>query len=140
MGVVLYIVPAQSVDYAWQDGAHQLSEACESECTIDQLKTLCANGQRILVRMDRDGKPVGWGVFCIDQLPNVRVLFVTNLVARRAKFEEFFPSLLNIARANGCSEIRCAAKEVQERIYRQKLGFEPVYTTMKIAVPREVRL
>lgn len=132
--LVLYQVPARHVDFAWNDGAESLKESCEEECTIDQLKMLIARGERQLVRMDRDGKPVGWGCYRIDSLPNMRVLHATNLCARNANFEEFFDLLKGVARDAGCSKIRCAAKPVQARIYAHKLGFEPVYTTLQAGV------
>lgn len=130
----LIIVPARFVDAAWKDGAHLLGESCENECTPDQLKTLLARGERILVRMDDEGKTVGWGVYRIDQLPNMRVFFVTNLWARNAHFERFIDELKRLAQVNGCSVIRCAAKELQERIYRIKLGMQPVYRILELEV------
>lgn len=134
----LTIVPARFVDAAYKDGADKLGESCEMECTPDQLKTLLSREERILVRMDvEDGesyKTVGWGVCRIDQLPNVRVLFVTNLWARNAHFERFIDELKKLAQANGCSVIRCAAKELQERIYRMKLGMQPVYRVLELEV------
>lgn len=130
----LTIIPSRHVDYAWRDGAHLLGESCEKECTPDQLKTILAREERILVRMDDEGKTVGWGVYRIDQLPNIRVLFVTNLWARNAHFERFIDELKTLAQINGCSVIRCAAKELQERIYRQKLGMQPVYRILELEV------
>lgn len=136
----LTIIPARHVDYAWCDGANLLGESCERECTPDQLKMILARGERILVRMDVpiEGtdkfKTVGWGAYRIDQLPNLRVLFVTNLWARNAHFERFIDELKTLAQVNGCSVIRCAAKKLQERIYRQKLGMQPVYRILELEV------
>lgn len=130
----LVIVPSRFVDAAWKDGADKLGESCEKECTIDQLKTLLAREERILVRMDDEGKTVGWGVYRIDQLPNIRVFMVTNLWARNAHFERFIDELKTMAQVNGCSVIRCAAKELQERIYRMKLGMQPVYRILELEV------
>lgn len=127
-------IPARLIDYAWQDGAKSLSEACESECTIDQLRLLIARGERQLVRMDEDGKTVGWGVYRIDMLPNFNVLHVTNLVAHNAHFEKFFDALKQIAAGIGCSRIRCSAKPAQARLYAMKLGFSPVYTTLEVVL------
>ena len=53
--------------------------------------------------MDDEGKSVGWGAFRIDQLPNTRVLFVTDLVAHNGYFEKFFNELILIAKSMGCS-------------------------------------
>lgn len=130
----LLMVAPHHVDRAWKDGASSLVEACEEECTIDQLKMLCSRGERNLVRMDRDDKTVGWVVYRIDSLPNLRALHVTNLVARKAKFEEFYPQLVRLAKDTGCSQIRCSAKDAPASIYMKKLGFVPVYTTLKAEV------
>lgn len=130
-------IPASHIDFAWRDGASQLAEACETsggEITGDQLKMLLARGERTLIRMDGEGTTVGWGVVRVDNLPNVRVLFVTDMTAHHAHFERFLQALKEIASAYGCSEIRCAAKPAQERLYRMKCGFSPVYQIMRVTV------
>jgi len=132
--MILVTIPARHVDFAWRDGASQLSEACSEECTIDQLKLVISKGERQLVRMDTDTGTVGWGVFKIDQFPNVRVLHITNLVAHNAHFEQFLDALKAIAKDLGCSRIRCCAKDAQARLYRMKAGFQPVYTTLEVVV------
>lgn len=145
-------IPASHVDKAWAEGASALAKACDTsggEITGDQLKMLLARGERTLLRMDAavmckskqlpDGtianfemQPVGWGVVRIDQLPNMRVLFVTDLVAPGGHFERFFAGLRDLAAVHGCSRIRCAAKPAQARLYRQKTGFRPVYEILEV--------
>ena len=132
--IELRLIIKEHVDAAWKDGASTLSEACLDECTIDQLKMLCARGERQLVRMDEDGKAIGWGVFIIDQLPNMRILHITQLVAHNAGFERFLGQIKDIAKAYGCSQVRCSAKPVQARLYALKCGMEQVYTTLKAEV------
>lgn len=134
--VELLTVPAHMVDRAWRDGASALSKACDvsgGEITGDQLKMMLSRGERTLLRMDRDGEIAGWGVVKVDQLPNIRVLHVYSLYAPHGRFQEFFASLKQIAESNGCSEIRCCAKPAQARLYERLCGFEPVYTTMRVA-------
>lgn len=129
-------VPASHIDMAWQEGACTLSEACDTsggEITGDQLKLILSRAERTLLRMDDDGQTVGWGVVRVDQLPNVRVLFVTDMVAHGAHFERFFDELKATARSLGCSRVRCAAKPVQARLYRQKVGFQPVYEVLEVS-------
>lgn len=132
--MILVPIHARHVDFAWRDGASQLAEACSEECTIDQLKLVISKGERQLVRMDTDTGTVGWGVFKIDQFPNVRVLHITNLVAHNAHFEQFLDALKAMAKDLGCSRIRCCAKDAQARLYRMKAGFQPVYTTLEVVV------
>ena len=127
-------IPAHHTDAAWNDGAQTLDESCAEECTIDQLKMLVARGERQLVRMDSEGKKVGWAVFRVDALPNFRVMHVTNLVAHNAHFEQFFSEVKSLAESLGCSRVRCCAKPAQARLYQMKLGFSPIYTTLEVSI------
>ena len=124
-------IPARFTDAAWADGADSLGESCVEECTPEQLKTLISRGERQLVRMDNEGKTVGWGAFCIQQLPNMSVLFVTNLTAHKAHFERFYGLLEGMAKDYGCSRIRFACKPLQERLFRAKLQATPVYQILE---------
>ena len=131
----LLTVPQTHIDIAWRDGASCLAEACETsggEITGDQLKLILSRGERTLIRMDDETSTVGWGVIRIDQLPNMRVLFITDLVAHNGHFERFFDEIKAMARNYGCLRIRCAAKPAQERLYRQKCGVKPVYTILEV--------
>ncbi len=130
-------VPAQFVDQAWRDGAHNLAKACETsggEVTGDQLKMMLARGERNLICILDGEKKAGWVVTRVDQLPNIRVMHVCELYAPGAMFEECFSQFVEFARSNGCSEIRCAAKPAQARLYRMRFGFEPVYETLKVSI------
>lgn len=130
----LEFVPASHIDMAWRDGAHLLSRACETsggEITVDQLKLMLSRGERSLFAVLDGEQKVGWLVLRVDQLPNVRVLHVCELYAPGATFEECWGQMQEFARANGCSEIRCSAKEAQCRLYRMRFGFQEVYTTMR---------
>lgn len=131
----LIIVPPDYACFAWEtEGASCLGEVCElvEEITPSQLKMMLSRGERTLVKMEEDGKPIGWGAFRIDQLPNLRVLHITDLVAHNAGFERFFEEIKQIARRLGCSEIRNSCPPAQARLYRMKCGFESVYETLRI--------
>lgn len=133
----LSIIPSSHVDKAWADGAACLAKSCEAsggEITGDQLKMILARGERNLVAMVDEGKPVGWAVFRVDQLPNFRVFHITGLVAPHANFEQFFGQVKEMAAGYGCSRVRCAAKPAQARLYRMKLGFTPVYETLEVTL------
>lgn len=130
------VVQPQFVDYAWRDGAACLSEACDAsggEITGDQLKLILARGERTLVRLDDEGA-VGWGVFRVDQLPNIRALHITDLVCHNAQYQRFFDQLKDIARAMGCSEVRCSCRPAQARLFKRTNGFEEVYTTLRVQI------
>ena len=123
------------IDKAWKDGAHCLSEACDAsggEITGDQLKMLLSRGERTLLRMEAEGQTVGWSVIRIDQLPNMRVLFITDLVAHNGGFERFFQPIKEMASQLGCSRVRCAAKPAQARLYAMKCGWQPIYSVLEV--------
>ena len=128
-------VPAIMIDRAWKDGASCLSEACDvsgGEITGSQLKMILSRSERSLFRM-WDGEAVrGWGVIRVDQLPNIRVLFITDLVAHNGHFEQFFEAIKQLARELGCSKVRCAAGPAQERLYRSLCGFKAVYNILEV--------
>lgn len=133
--VELTQVPSMHIDRAWRDGASELAKACDvsgGEITGDQLKMILARGERTLIRMERDGQTAGWGVVRVDQLPNMRVLMVTDMVAEGADFPEFFDKLKELAASCGCSKVRCAGDEVRERLYRMKCGFKRVYAILEV--------
>jgi hypothetical protein len=129
-------IPSTHIDAAWLRGASCLHEACDTsggEITGDQLKMILSRGERTLLEMKIEAKTVGWGVVRVDQLPNMRVLFITDLVAHNSGFEKFFEAIKHLARDLGCSKVRCAAKEAQARLYRIKAGFQPVYQIMEVS-------
>jgi hypothetical protein len=128
-------IPLTHIDAAWADGASCLSEACDvsgGEITGGQLKMILSRGERSLLKLIMDSKCVGWGVVRVDQLPNMRVLFITDLVAHNGGFEQFFEAIKQLARDLGCSKVRCAAGAVQARLYRMKCGFKPVYSILEV--------
>ena len=133
----LLYVDARFIDMAWRDSACKLSEACDEsggEITDDQLKMILARGERTLVQMRVDDAVVGWGVFRIDQLPNLRMLFITDLYAPGGHFEQFFTAIKDVALGAGCSRVRCAAKPVQARLYAIKCQFQPVYSILEVTL------
>lgn len=131
----LQIVPPAFVGRAWMDGASQLGKACDTsggEITGDQLKMILARGERTLIRIDRDGQTAGWAVTRIDQLPNVRALHVCELHAPGGHWAACFDLLADMARASGCTEMRCSAKPAQARLYQRHLPWVPLYQTLKV--------
>lgn len=131
----LSIVSPNFVDKAWKDGASALAEACEltNEVTGSQLKMMLSRGERTLVALMDDDKPVGWGVWRVDQHPNVRVLHCTDLVAHNADFVRFFDEVKKAAEYLGCSEVRfCPGGDAQARLFSAKLKAEPLYTTYRV--------
>ena len=125
------------IDAAWSAGASALAKACDTsggEIEGPQLKMILSRGERTLLRMDADTGTVGWGVVRVDQLPNMRVLFITDLVAPHGHFENFFTAIKELAASLGCSRVRCAAKPAQERLYRMRCDFKPVYSILEVVL------
>lgn len=134
---MLQLVSPSHIDRAWRDGAHNLSEACDvsgGEITGDQLKLILSRGERNLFAGIEDGKPVGWVVIGVIQLPNVRTLHLYAMWAPGHLYDEFFNDLKSIAIQEGCSEIRCCADQTRARLYRMRFGFEPVHQTLKVSI------
>ena len=130
----LIVVPSSHIDRAWKEGASSLALACAAsggEITGDQLRMMVSRGERTLLRMDNAGEIAGWVVVGVEQLPNMRVMFVYELSASGGSFESFFDELKVMAESLGCSRVRCAAKPAQERLYRMRLGFAPVYQVLE---------
>lgn len=130
-------VPASHIDFAWKDGADSLGKACEEsggEITADQLKLILSRAERQLFRLSDEDKTIGWAVARIDQLPNLRVFFVTDLYAPNGHFEQFYGELKKLAFSLGCSRVRCAAKPAQARLYRMKCGFSSVYEILEVKI------
>jgi len=133
--IELLPIPHTHIDQAWKDGANKLSQACDvsgGEITADQLKMLLNRNERSLIAMRRGDEIVGWGVVRVDQLPNMRVLMITDLVAPGAEFHEFFSKIKEFASSLGCSKVRCAADDVRERLYKMKCGFKRVYAILEV--------
>jgi hypothetical protein len=133
----LFVVPAHMALKAWSDGAHKLSEATDKakgEVTTDQLKLLLARGERQLIGIESAGDVVAWFAVVIDQLPNVRVLYIYAAWAPGSVNAEVFAPLAQFARDAGASEIRGASNDAIMRIWRAKLGAEKLYNVFRIGV------
>lgn len=133
----LEIVQPQYIDFAWEDGAKQLGEVCDQveEITPSQLKMILSRGERTLLRMSDGNETVGWCVVRVDQLPNMRVLHVTGLVAHNGGFERFLEKLDEFRQAFGCSRIRLSCGPAHARLYRMKWKgrvIESIYETFQV--------
>lgn len=131
---MIEIVDPKFTDMAWADGADCLAEACDTvgDVTVSQLKMLISRGERILVRLSDETGIKGWGCCRIDQLPNVRVMHITELVCHNSHFERFFDEFCTEARKIGASEVRCSCKPAQARLFKRTNKFEEVFTTLRV--------
>jgi hypothetical protein len=135
--LTLFHVKPQDVDRAWRDGASRLGDACRwapREITADQLKMLCARGERVLLGL-QDGGGVwrGWLAVGAQQLPNLRVLMVYSLAGDGVATPEGLALVRAFARDNGCTTIRGCMRPSMVRLIR-KLGGKPLYQTVELEV------
>lgn len=128
-------IPPAHVDKAWADGAFNLAEACKwalREVTPDQLKMMLARGERQLLALEVDGQFVAWAAVQVQQLPNIRVLYIYSIYAPGNTGEDAFRLLGDLARAEGCSSIRGACSEAVLRIWERKFSAQRLYTICEI--------
>lgn len=133
--VGLFVIPPAFVDRAWKDGAHNLAKACDrakEEITGDQLKLMLSRGERTLVALDRGGEKLGWAVVTAEQLPNTRVFYVWSLYAPHHSLD-MYQQINRMALEAGCSFIRGAVDEFNERLWR-RINAQKVYSVYQIEV------
>lgn len=121
-------VAPMHIDRAWSDGASCLAEACDTsggEITGSQLKMILSRGERTLIRMWDGEKVRGWGVVRVDQLPNIRALHITDLVAHNGHFEQFFEAIKHLARDLGCSECAVLRNQLKRVCIGPSAGLHP---------------
>lgn len=132
----LIIIPPAHVDRAWREGASHLAEACKwasREITPDQLKMMLAHGRRVLLALEDDeGKHVAWAATEVQQLPNIRVLYIYSIYARGETGDAAFKLLADYARYEGCTSIRGACSDAVARLWERTLGAKKVYSIMEI--------
>lgn len=122
------------IDHAWKSGASSLADACKwasREITPDQLKMLLARGERILIGARDGGEIKGWAAVQVQQLPNIRVLYIYALQGEGICTPEGFALLKEYAKAHGCSSIRGAVRASMQRMLK-RLGAKPLYTTVEL--------
>lgn len=127
--------PAE-IDRAWRDGANTLAEATKwaaREITPDQLKMLLARGERVLIGARDETGVKGWAAVQVQQLPNIRILYIYAMAGKGICSAEGFALLKDYATAHGCSSIRGAMRASMVRL-AQKFGAKPLYMTCEIEV------
>lgn len=131
----IVVVSAAHVCNEWELGAKNLAEACEKsagEITADQLKMILSRGERVLLAAQEDGVSKAWAVIQVQQLPNIRVFYVYSIYAPGSTGVELFSQLADIAKKEGCSEIRGACNDAVERLWVKRFGAERCYATVRI--------
>lgn len=133
----LFICTPAEIDRAWADGADKLSLATKwaaREITPDQLKMMLARGERTLIGARDEGGVKGWAATQVQQLPNLRTLYIYAIYAPGITSVEVFAKLKEYARSQGCSVIRGACSEAVGRIWSRKFSAKPLYTIYELEV------
>jgi hypothetical protein len=133
----LFVCTVADIDRAWADGASNLAKACEwalREVTADQLKFLLARGERTLLGLRDEGRVKAWAAVQVQQLPNIRVLYVYSIFAPGATGPGAFEKLKEYAKYHGCTTIRGACSESVEKLWVRKFQAKPLYKIMEIEV------
>lgn len=128
----LFQVPREMVDKAWRDGASILGKACEKsggEVTPDQLRLILTRGEKALIGVSEGQSVSGWAAVEVQQLPNLRALYVYAIHAPGATHLDL---LREYAKANGCSVIRGACSDAVLRLWERKFKARKVYTIAEI--------
>lgn len=136
MSLELFQCSPAEIDRAWRDGAHRLSEACKwasREITADQLKMLLSRGERTLIGTRENGRVLGWAAVQVQQLPNIRTLYIYSMQGEGICTPEGFSLLREYAESNGCSSIRGAVRASMMRMLK-RFGASEIYTTCEIAL------
>ena len=131
----LFQVHPSQIDRAWRDGASRLAEACKwasREITPDQLKMLLSMGERILLGAKEGDEIKGWAAVQVQQLPNLRVLYIFALQGNGVASAEGMTLLKDYAKAHGCSTIRGAVRASMARMLRIRFGAKPIYQTIEM--------
>lgn len=137
----LFVVPASHIGQAWRDGAHNLAEACDraaGEVTGSQLRLMLSRGEKLLIGI-RDAAapaalPAGWLAVSIDQLPNLRALYVYAIYAPGATGPACIALLRQFAAEQGCEVLRGACGPAVQRLWERRFKARPIYTICEISL------
>ena len=129
-------VPHTHVDQAWRDGASSLADACArvEEVTPSQLKLMLARNEYQLLAMLDGQRPKAWAAVCVQQLPNLRALFIYSIWAPGATGAEAMEQLMEYAKHNGCSVIRGACDDAVARLWERRFAAKKIYQIIEVAI------
>lgn len=97
---------------------------------------LLSRGERQLIALQSDNEFKAWAAVQVQQLPNIRVLYVYAIYAPGSTGPQAFELLADLARSEGCTSIRGACVEQVARLWERKFGATRLYTTMEIDLER----
>jgi hypothetical protein len=97
-------------------------DASPGDVGIEHLKVyILGRLQTLIVAVEKD-TIIGAGTLQIENQPNNRVLSITTTGGRGIANKEVFSQVETWAKSQGVTKIKVIARELQARLYRQKLG------------------
>jgi hypothetical protein len=104
------------------------------EYTLDQIKTLLAQGSWVLlVAVDEENKVHGAASVEFINKPNDRVGLITAMAGNSIVNEDVFGQVCALLKANGATKVQCAARESAARLYKQ-VGLKERYTILEAKI------
>jgi len=104
------------------------------EYTLDQIKTLLAQGHWVLlVAVDEQNTVHGAASVEFINKPNDRVGLITAMAGKDIVNENVFGQVCALLKANGATKVQCAARESAARLYKQ-VGLEERYTILEAKI------
>ena len=101
------------------------------DCTTAQLKLQLVSGaQTLLIALD-DNDIIGAAAIAVTSLPNQRVAVISAAGGKGITNTEVLQQVEAWAVAQGATKLRVWAQDAQARLYKQKLGLQPVATVLE---------
>ena len=126
----VYTVAKDKVDDIWDEVGPLLNLAMlkydDADYGIDYLKEQVVKGKQLLFLVVEDEKIIGAYTVDIIDYENHRVAFTTCMGGRKVFNKDTVKQYEDWARSQGVTKIRAYAKDAQARLFKLKMGLEPV--------------
>ena len=126
----VYTVAADKVEEVWDEVRPLLNKAFLSHTDVDYgieyLKVELVKGKQLLFLVVEDEKIIGAYTVDIIDYENHRVAFTTCMGGRKVFNKDTVKQYEDWARSQGVTKIRAYAKDAQARLFKLKMGLEPV--------------
>jgi hypothetical protein len=126
----VHTVAADKVEEVWDEVRPLLNKAFLSHTDVDYgieyLKVELVKGKQLLFLVVEDEKIIGAYTVDIIDYENHRVAFTTCMGGRKVFNKDTVKQYEDWARSQGVTKIRAYAKDAQARLFKLKMGLEPV--------------
>ena len=132
----LRVVSQNYVHQTWPLVEEYFAKATKfsDEYTVDQIKTLLANGSwLLLVAVDETNEIHGAAAINFINMPNDRVAYITALGGKSLINSDVYGQLTDVLKNFGATKIQCAARESAARLY-SRVGFKEKHTILEVTL------